>query len=354
MVVAGTVEPEIAFARVGDGAQVAWASAGEGPPLVLVPGWLSHVERLWSHPSAASALAQLAECHRFIWYDRIGGGLSDRGRLTESMDDDLTQLDAVLEAAGVDRCRLIGYSAGGPVATRFAVAAPERVEHLVLYATYARGRDLGSDEAHEGLVGLIHTNWKLASLAMASLFLPNGSRDDLAWFTKFQRDAAEPEMAAALLRYLRTHDVTAELTQLRTPTTVLANRHDPAVPSALTREVARLVPGARLQGLEGSEHDPFIRDSGEVVPAILAAVEGRPFVSSRPAPAATVTLTDRETEVLTLLGQGASNKDIARSLGVRPSTVERHVTNLYRKLGAKGRADAAVHAVARGLVSPHR
>lgn len=350
----GTVEPEIAFTRLDDGAHVAWASAGEGPPLVLVPGWLSHVERLWSHPSAASALAQLAERHRFIWYDRIGGGLSDRSRLTERMDDDLAQLGAVLAAAGVDRCRMIGYSAGGPVATAFASAAPERVEHLVLYSTYARGIDLGDDAAHEGLVGLITTNWRLASLAMASLFLPNGSADDLSWFTRFQRHAAEPEMAAALLRYLRTHDVTAELRRLAVPTTVLANRHDPAVPTELTREVARLVPGARLQVLEGSEHDPFIRDSGEVVPAILAAVEGRPFVSARPAPVATATLTARETEVLTLVGQGASNKDIARTLGVQASTVERHVTNLYRKLGAKGRADAALHAVARGLVTPPR
>ena len=348
------VEPRIAFARAPDGAQVAWASAGEGPPLVMVPGWLSHVERLWSHPSAASALAQLAERHRFIWYDRVGGGLSDRSRLTKSMDDDLGQLEAVLDAAGVDRCQLIGYSAGGPVATRFAVAAPERVEHLVLYSTYARGRDLGSDDAHHGLVALIAANWKLASLAMSSLFLPNGSRDDLTWFTRFQRHAATPEMAAALLTYLRGHDVRADLPLVRVPTTVLANRHDPAVRTELTREVARLVPGARLQMLEGSEHDPFIRDSGDVVPAILAAVEGRPFTASRPPSTVTMPLTARETEVLTLLGRGASNKDIARQLGVQPSTVERHVTNLYRKLGANGRADAAVHAVARGLVSPPR
>lgn len=346
------VETRIAFARTPDGAQVAWASAGEGPPLVMVPGWLSHVERLWSHPSAASALAQLAERHRFIWYDRVGGGLSDRHRLTTSMDDDLGQLEAVLLAARVDRCGLIGYSAGGPVATLFAVDAPERVEHLVLYSTYARGGDLSSDETHEGLVRLIAANWSLASFAMSSLFLPNGSRHDLAWFSRFQRDAATPQMAASLLTYLRSHDVSGDLPRVRVPTTVLANRHDPAVPTELTREVAHLVPGAKLQMLEGSEHDPFIRDSGEVVPAILAAVEGRPFVGLRKPPTVTVPLTARETEVLTLLGQGASNKSIARQLGVQPSTVERHVTNLYRKLGAKGRADAAVHAVARRLVSP--
>ncbi len=327
------LQPRIAFAQVADGCRVAWASAGEGPALVLVPGWLSHVERVWSHPSAASALEQMAERHRFVWYDRIGGGLSDRTRLTETMDDDVAQLEAVLAAAGVDRCRLIGYSSGGPAAVRFAVASPERVEHLVLYSTYAAGRDLSPDDTHESMVGLIRANWKLASLAMASIFLPNGSRDDLTWFSRFQRDAASPEAAAALLTFLRGHDVRADLPNLRVPTTVLANRHDPAVRPELTREVAQLVPGAQLHVFEGSEHDPFIRDSGDIVPALLAAVERRPFTPT-PLPAADpVALTPRETEVLRVLGQGASNKDIARTLGVQASTVERHVTNLYRKLG---------------------
>lgn len=349
-----SVEPRIGFCRLADGAQVAYATAGEGPPLVLAPGWLSHVERLWSHPSAASALAQLAERHRFIWYDRIGGGLSDRSRTTSTMDDDLAQLHAVLDATGVERASFIGYSAGGPVATVFAAAHPGRVEHLVLCSTYARGSDLSTQAEHDGLASLIATNWKLATLAMASIFLPNGSSDDLAWFSRFQRDAADPTMAAALIDYMRTHDVRDELARLRVPTTVLTNRHDPAVRPELAQQVARLVPGAQLHVLEGSEHDPFIRDSGDLVAAILAAVEGRPFTPSRPPSSSTVELTPRETDVLTLLGRGASNKDIARDLGVRSSTVERHVTNLYRKLGARGRADAAVHAVARGLVTPPR
>ncbi len=352
--VSTSVAPRIGYCRVADGAQVAYATAGEGPALVLTPGWLSHVERLWTHPSAASTLARLSERHRFIWYDRIGGGLSDRSRVTTGMVDDLAQLEAVLAATGVERASIIGYSAGGPVATLFAAAHPERVEHLVLCATYARGSDLSSQEHHDGLVAIIVNNWNLATLAMSSLFLPNGSSDDLSWFSAFQREAADPEMAVALLELMRTHDVRDELARLDVPTTVLTNRHDPAAHPDLSRQVARLVPGARLHVLEGSEHDPFIRDSGDLVDAILAAVDGRPFTPTPPPATSTVDLTRRETEVLTLLALGASNKDIARDLGVRPSTVERHVTNLYRKLGAKGRADAAVHAVARGLVTPPR
>jgi pimeloyl-ACP methyl ester carboxylesterase/DNA-binding CsgD family transcriptional regulator len=345
----------IGFCRVADGSQVAYATAGEGPPLVLVPGWLSHVEHVWGHPAAASSLTQLSAGHQFVWYDRIGGGLSDRARTTSSLDDDLEQLEAVLAAVGVDRCRLLGYSAGGPAAVAFAAAAPERVERLVLCATWARGADLAPEAQFRSLVDLIGTNWKLASLTMSALFLPNGSSEDVRWFTKFQRRAADPAGAVALLEYIRSQDVSGLLSSVRAPTTVLTNRHDPAVPPDLCRALARSIPGAELHVLEGSEHDPFIRDAGETVPAILAAAEGRPFVpASPPAVVAPVELSGRETEVLALIGGGATNKDIARSLGIGLATVERHVTNLYRKLDARGRADAAVHAVARGLVPPRR
>ena len=344
----------IGFCRVADGSQVAYATAGDGPPLVLVPGWLSHVEHVWKHPAAASALEQLSAGHRFVWYDRIGGGLSERGRGTSSVADDVAQLEAVLEAVGIDRCRLLGYSAGGPAAIAFAATRPERVERLILCSTYARGRDLAPDAQFRGLTDLIGTDWKLASLTMSALFLPNGSSEDVRWFTKFQRRAADPQTAVSLLEYMRSQDVTELLGQVRAPTTVLTNRHDPAVHPDLSRTLARAVPGAELHVLEGSEHDPFIRDAGEMVPAILAAAEGRRFERSTPAPATTAALSARETEVLALIGQGSSNKDIANALGIGLATVERHVTNLYRTLDARGRADAAVHAVARGLVQSRR
>ncbi|MFP3908124.1 MAG: alpha/beta fold hydrolase [Acidimicrobiales bacterium] len=343
-------EPTIEFCQVADGSQVAFASVGDGPPLVLVPGWFSHVERLWSHPAAASGLEKLAAEHRVIWYDRIGNGLSDRNRPTSSMEDDLAQLHAVLDAAGVERCRLVGYSAGGPVAVVFAAASPRRVEHLVLYSTYASGRGLSSQAGHDGLVGMVTGNWKLATLTMGTIFLPNGSSADLNWFSRFLREAAEPDAAAGFLAYMRSHDVGGELKGLRVPTTVITNRHDPAVAPEHSHELARLVPGARLVVLEGNEHDPFVRDSGDVIEAILAALEGRPFSRSQP-PRSVGELTPRETEVLTLLANGSSNKEIAGALDVRTATVERHLTNLYRKLEANGRADAAAQAVARGLVA---
>ena len=109
------------FASCPGGEKIAYAWTGSGPPLVMVPGWLTHVHELWSHPAAASALAAFAENHRFVWYDRLGSGLSDNDRTSASVEDDVRQLIAVLDDLSIDRVDLIGYSLGGPAAIEFAV-----------------------------------------------------------------------------------------------------------------------------------------------------------------------------------------------------------------------------------------
>ena len=137
-----------------------------------------------------SARAKLAAGHRLIWYDRLGCGLSDRDGFTPSVANDVDQLVAVLQAANVERCSLIGYSMGGPPAAEFAARFPERVDRLVLYSTYARGSGLSSEVQHESMKALIRSNWALGALTLAAMFIPNGSRRDLNWFSRFQRDAA--------------------------------------------------------------------------------------------------------------------------------------------------------------------
>ncbi len=135
----------VEFCQTAGGHRVAYAEAGHGRPLVMLPGWLSHVEQLWTHPAAASARAKLARSHRFIWYDRLGCGLSDRTGFSPSVDDDVDQLEAVLAAADVERCSLVGYSWGGPA-----------------------------------------SNWHLGTLALGTMFVPNASGRDLRWFARFQ------------------------------------------------------------------------------------------------------------------------------------------------------------------------
>ena len=330
---------------------MAYAQAGSGRALVMLPGWLSHVEQMWTHPAAASARAKLARSHRFIWYDRLGCGLSDRSGFIPSVDDDVAQLEAVLDAAEVERCSLVGYSWGGPAAATFAARHPERVDRLVLYATYARGAAVTTAEQHQAFTALLRSNWHLGTLALGTVFIPNASGRDLRWFARFQRAATSADVAIVLLDEMRRHDVRSALARIAVPTLVLANRHDPVVGVEHAREVASLVPGALLHVLEGNEHEPFIRDSGDVVEVMLDFVDGRPLRSpSRRVPSG-ARLSPRETEVLRLLAGGAANKAIAKELGIKPATVERHVANVYRKLGAAGRADAALAAAGLGLVT---
>ncbi len=343
--------PAVRFCEVEGRHRVAYASMGEGRDLVLVPGWLCHLEELWSHPSAASAREKFAAARRFTWYDRLGCGLSDREGFEPSVENDVAQLVAVMDAAGIERADLIGYSFGAPPVALFATRYPERVRRIVFYSAFARGKALTSPEGMEALKQLVRANWGLGSRTLATMLVPNGGSHDLRWFSRFQRLAATAEMAERLLDHEWTMDVRDVLPEVKAPSLVLHNRHDRAVPLSAGREIAALVPGAELHILEGNEHDPFIRDSGRVVETILDFVDGRPIGTPPPATVEPEPLTEREREVLALIGHGATNKEIARRLGITVATVERHVTHIYGKIGARGRADAAVRAVTMGLAS---
>ncbi len=353
----GALDATFGFAHGPDGRSIAYGWAGSGPPLVMVPGWLSHVSTLWSHPDAASAQRRLSERHRFVWYDRCGCGLSDCDRPTTSLDDDVDELVAVLDALDIERADLIGYSMGGPTSLTFAARYPDRVRHLVLYATLARGADLANDEFRTALVALVRSGWPAASQLLATTLLPEATTADMRWFARFQRRAATAENAARLLQFLYDMDVRDLLGEIRVPTTVIGASEGVVMRMSHATELAAGIAGARLVAVGGNTHDPFIRDVTDVVDAILAAVEGRAQRSAQASRQPTgegTQLTRRERDVLNALADGNSNKEIAAGLGVSVATVERHLTNLYRKLDANGRADAAVRGVRLGLVQHAR
>ena len=133
------MEQQIHFCTTDDDVRIAYATVGDGPPLVKAANWLSHLEFDWSSPIWRHLLAEFARDHTFIRYDERGNGLSDWNVADLSFEAFVEDLESVVEAAGVDRFPLLGISQGGAVAIAYAVRYPERVSQLILYGAYAQG-----------------------------------------------------------------------------------------------------------------------------------------------------------------------------------------------------------------------
>ena len=333
-------EQIVRHVRVGD-RTVAWAAVGSGPPLVIGGWWASHVALNWEDRAFRTFVQALAQRHTIIRYDRPGTGLSDRdGPAPLSLDDELAVLVGFLEQIDQPHVSVLGASAGSAVASSYAAEHPERVDRLVLFGAYARGTDIASPSARELMVSVVERHWGLGARVLADVFLPNGTAEDREQFAKFQRRSASRDAASKALSAVYERDSTEQLTSVRTPTLVLHRRHDRAIPFALGREVAELVPGSTFVELAGDDHFPWLGDSRAVIEAIDRFLAGLP-PSSPPDQHTPAALTAREREVLLLVAEGLTDAQIADRLVLSPHTVHRHVANVRTKLGVPSRAAAA-------------
>jgi len=339
----------VAFAS-GD-VRIAYEVIGSGrDALVVVPGWASHLEVDWGTPEIRSYYRALAVGRRLVRYDKRGTGLSDRsvGSDTYAPSTQVEDLVRVMDAARVSRGAVLGWSEGGPIAIELATRWPERVSHLVLYGTYARllaGEDYphGRSRARAtALLEFVRAEWGLGSKVLSDIFVPEEDPDRMAWFTRYQREAMSAQVAADYLAAAYRIDVRAELRGVRCPTLVLHRREDPVVLLEHGLWLAEHLPGARMQVLEGRHHLPFFGNRAAITDAIDAFLprSGQELGLLSP----------RELEVLRLVAEGHSNRDIAADLQISQATVARHLVNLYAKLGVSTRAAAGAYAFRHGLV----
>lgn len=344
----------IRHAELG-GRDVAWAAVGSGPPLVLGGWWSSHLELDWQDAAFRHFVGLLAEHRTVVRYDRPGTGLSDRSVAPATTSaEELDTLRLLLELID-GPIALLGASSGCVVAAAYAAEHPERVDRLVLYGSYAAGRDIAAPAARETLLSVVERHWGLGSKVLADIFLPGGSAGDRAAFAEFQRRSASREVALASLRAVYSFDATDALPLLTMPTLVVHRRNDTAIPFALGRDVASRIPGAEFVALEGAEHFPWRGNPEELAHVILrflgAAVPESPSrQTTTSVDAAIGTLSERELEVLRLIAAGRTDREIAESLVLSTHTVHRHVANVRSKLGVPSRAAAAAWAADRGLI----
>jgi pimeloyl-ACP methyl ester carboxylesterase/DNA-binding CsgD family transcriptional regulator len=338
----------IGFATAADGVRIAYAVSGRGPVVVVAPHWFSHLELEWDSPVRRHWIAALSAGHTVIRYDLRGTGLSDRAVDAQSLDVWLQDLAAVLDAAGVDQCALLGVCQAGPIAVAFAARHPERVRALVLYGTYARCGPLGTRQDAEipMIDAMVRPERDLPRAlreVFARLLLPDAASDVVAAFVKLQRASAAPADMAKINAAHSAVDVTAEAATVIAPTLVLHLDEDVFVPFEQGRILAGLIPGSRFVPLPGRNH---IMSSDE--PAwsrLLTEVSG--FLGADyHATADEVSFTDRQRQIIDLVGQGRGNEEIAERLHLSVRTVERHLSNIYARLGVNGRTARAAAAVA--------
>jgi pimeloyl-ACP methyl ester carboxylesterase/DNA-binding CsgD family transcriptional regulator len=351
------VEPDLAFATTTDGVRIAWTSIGRGPTLIHLPGVpFSNVEGEWQVPVLRRAYTELGEQLRLIQYDGRGTGRSQRVVTDLSHEAFVRDLDAVIEAAGVEHVVLLGFYHSASQAITWAARHPERVRGLILFGATARGADAMAGTGTQALLSLIERDWDtfIESIAHAWLGWPVGEEGKLAadWF----RTSTTPAVARATLQGASETDVTADAGRVQCPVLVLHRMDATVIRFELSAELARTLPGGRLETIPGSSATLFFATTELVVDRVVSFVRdplAQPStagggVRARPA-RGSGGLSPRETEVLRLLAGGESNGQIASALGISINTVERHVANLYRKIDARGRAEATGWAIRNGV-----
>ena len=264
---------EVRFVRRPDGACLAYATLGAGPPMVWVPGWISHLELMWEHEPIRRFFGHLASNHTLILYDKHGVGLSDRDRTVFTLDSEVDDLTTVLDELAPGPAVLIGNSQAGAVASAFAARRPDRVSDLILHGAWAYLGDLVADEVRTSLLSVVEAHWGLGSELIADLLIPGADAELRAWFARFQRESADARTALRLLELSYDLDVRPLLPQIRAPTLVLNRRDDRATPPPMGRELAALIPGARFRLVPGRVHFPWEEDPDTILREIGAFLD---------------------------------------------------------------------------------
>jgi pimeloyl-ACP methyl ester carboxylesterase/DNA-binding CsgD family transcriptional regulator len=361
---APSTTPHVQYARTTDGVGIAFRTVGEGFPLLVLGGgpW-SHVD-LWQIPESQLWYERLAQDRMLIRYDVRGTGLSERAVADFSLDTHVRDVEAVVDRLQVPRVALLGAADAGPVAIAYAARHPERVSRLVLWCAWARTADISSPRI-QAWRGLLEQDWELMTETCAHLALGWSAGETGRHAAAWLKDAVTPETARAALDAIAAFDATPLLPRVQAPTLVL-HRQGIWFPVAIARDLAARLPDARLHTLPGEATAPYLGDAEAVADAIEAFLHGDEATAEagRESLPATIPgrqrppahqaspdrLTAREVEVLRLVAAGQTNSEIAEALSLSVRTVERHIGNLYGKIGARGRADATAYALRQGLL----
>ena len=259
------LQQSVRYATTPDKVQIAWASIGDGPPLLKAPNWLNHLEYEWRSQFWGPIFAELARHCRLVRFDQRGNGLSDWEVSEISRDAMNSDMAVVAQAASLERFALLGISQGCAFSVRYAVENPNQVTCLVLLGGYLRGRlkrpDPDQRKLYDALTMMIRDGWGSSNPVFrhffTSNFIPDAPPEVAASFDELQRMATSTENALRLWQMNSELDASDLAKEVRVPTLVLHCEGDRVAPIEEGRRMARLIPGASFVKLPGNNHIPL-------------------------------------------------------------------------------------------------
>ncbi len=255
-------QQRVRFCRSADGVNLAWASTGQGTPVLKSPNWLNHIEYEWTSPVWGDFLSEMSKLCKLVRFDQRGNGLSDWDVEDISEERMIDDMIAVADAAGLDRFGLFGISQGSAFSVRFAARHPERVKFLILLGGYVRGRmvrgDPEAEQFYQAARAMVSAGWGSPNPVyrhfFTSCYMPDATPEEGASFDEMQRISVSPKTALRIMEMNAHVDARADAQSLRVPTLVLHAQGDMAAPISEGRDTAREIPTAEFVELPGANH----------------------------------------------------------------------------------------------------
>lgn len=343
------MESGVRYCTADDGVRIAYTVEGDGPPLMLVHNIYSF-SLAYLVPNYDDTVHRIGRGRTLVRYDWRGTGLSQRDAADLSSDAAIHDIEAVIDALRLERVILLGATVGGVRVIEYAIRHPDRVAGLILYESLPCLTEVYPQELLESTAKLARSNWRFSTRSVADVAIRRLDEEEGVRWEELTYKSTTGENMARLIEAEFGHDLSSQLPRIACPTLVCHAREDPLWPFEQSVRMAEAIPDARLVPLEGHEAGPFTNAQSAIdaIDAFIATlppidVPASPDELARP-------LTPRETEVLRLIAAGRTSKEISDELSLSVRTVGRHITNIYDKIGARGRADATSFALRTGLL----
>ncbi|MDX6636867.1 MAG: hypothetical protein QOJ01_378 [Solirubrobacterales bacterium] len=334
--------PDVHYALNGE-TSIAYQVVGDGPvDLVLVPTWFNNIDLLWDVAPVNRFFERMASFSRLVLFDRRGTGLSDPVLEPPGLEEQMDDVTAVMDAAGVERGAVMGQLEGGAMSALFAASHPERVTHLVLYATFARviageGYEWApSKEERDGNLAAAFATWGTG--ARLPVFAPSlaGDKAMQRWMARFERGSAAPGIVRPFLKAMGDVDVRGILPSIRVPTLIMRRKDDPFIDVRHSQYLHEHIPDSKFVELPGHDNLILSGDTDSLLDEVEEFVTGERASSREPDRAlATVMFTDivGGTERAAKIGDRRWRDLLETHYGVIRSQIERYHGREVKTMG---------------------